>query len=108
MLHPPQSENHKAYLLKAAASGVIEAAHNLGVYYQHYRSPPDLKLSQEWYVLAADGGFPLSQVNLAVILKDDGKAAEAVKWLEKAQNQPGSVGEDATRLLKEMERSERV
>lgn len=92
---------HETYLLKAAASGVIEAAHNLGVYYQ--TTSPNSMFAQEWYTLAATEGFAPSQVNLATMLKAQGKLVTACEWLVKAQVEQGEVGVDARRLRKEIE-----
>lgn len=98
----PSSLTHETHLLKAAASGVIEAAHNLGVHYQS-SSPPNLVFAQEWYTLAATEGFAPSQVNLARILRVEGKQAAACEWLAKAQREQGELGIDAGRLKMEIE-----
>lgn len=98
----PSSLIHETHLLKAAASGVIEAAHNLGVYYQS-KSPLNLAFAREWYTLAATEGFAPSQVNLAIMLRDEGKQAAACEWLTKAQGEQGELGVDAERLKREIE-----
>lgn len=98
----PSSPTYETHLLKAAASGVIEAAHSLGVHYQS-SSPPNLVLAQEWYTLAATEGFALSQVNLATILRDGGKQTAAYEWLVKAQRVQGELGVNAGRLRREIE-----
>lgn len=98
----PSPLTYETHLLKAAASGVIEAAHNLGVHYQS-NSPPDLIFAQEWYTLAATEGFAPSQVNLATILRGEGKYAPACEWLAKAQREQGKLGIDAGRLKTEIE-----
>lgn len=95
------SPTHEARLLKAAASGVIEAAHNLGVYYQSVS--PNPILAHEWYTLAATEGFALSQFNLAIILRDEGKLLAAVEWLAKAEKAGEGVEADAGRIRKEIE-----
>lgn len=98
----PSPLTYETYLLKAAASGVVEAAHNLGVHYQS-NSPPNLVSAQEWYTLAATEGFAPSQVNLATMLRDKGKQAAACEWLAKAQREQGKLGIDAGRLRMEIE-----
>lgn len=102
MLDPPSPLQEK-YLLKAAASGVIEAAHNLAVYNHQHTSPPDLPMAKEWYTLAATQGFALSQVNLATVLMKEGKTSEATQWLIRAEREPGEVGKWAKELKREME-----
>lgn len=98
----PSSLTHETYLLKAAASGVIEAAHNLGVHYQS-KSPPNPVFAHEWYTLAATEGFAPSQVNLAIILRGEGKQTAACEWLAKAQMEQGELGADAGKLKREIE-----
>lgn len=100
-MNSPPSPMHETYLLRAAASGVIEAAHNLGVYYQS--TSPNPTLAKEWYTLAATEGFAPSQVNLATMLRNEGKLATACEWLTQAQVEKGEVGVDARRLKREIE-----
>ncbi|KAL7272566.1 hypothetical protein RUND412_004619 [Rhizina undulata] len=94
----PTEHKHLPYLQKAAASGVIEACHNVGVFYQLHMNPPDLGLAKEWYTVAATQEFAPSGMNLAKLLKEEGKVQEAIEWLTKVEKIGGDVGRAAAEV----------
>lgn len=85
------SSNQVVYLLKAASSGIIEAAHELGsIEYSKSMvpigdSPPNYAMAREWFELAATGEYGPSILKLAQICRDSGETDEGLKWLEKAK-----------------------
>ncbi|KAI5846481.1 hypothetical protein DFP73DRAFT_623893 [Morchella snyderi] len=93
----PQKES---YLLKAAASGIILAAHSLGAYYAKTCKP---LLAREWFTLAATEGYAASQLGLGIVLQKEGKLSEALEWFVKANKEPGQIGQFSEKLRREVE-----
>ncbi|KAH0607652.1 uncharacterized protein H6S33_002686 [Morchella sextelata] len=93
----PQKET---YLLKAAASGIISAAHSLGAHYAKTCKP---LLAREWFTLAATEDYAASQMSLAIILREEGKLSEALEWLVKANKEPGQIGQVSEKIRREVE-----
>jgi len=92
------SPEQKVYLLKAAASGIVEAHHNLGAIELAWAQekagvgkevPVDYRMAKEWFEVAAAEGFGLSMLNLALICKATGNIDEGRKWLERAKKVSG-------------------
>lgn len=104
-LLPPDSATREVYLTKAAASGVVEAAHNLGAIElakinqggQKPKSLNDYGIARDWTEVAAQGGFGLSMLNMAVMCRNVGLQVQGLKWLEKAEEDP-KVLEEAQAL----------
>ncbi|KAL2064701.1 hypothetical protein VTL71DRAFT_3839 [Oculimacula yallundae] len=100
-LETPGSPAQEAYLTSAAASGVLEACHNLGVNElarihdggEQPRSLSDYGPAREWTQIAAEGGFGLSMLNMASMCMGVGLRGEAMAWLEKAIGRPDVKGE---------------
>ena len=100
-LLPPDSAARGVYLIKAAASGVMEASHNLGVTElakineggKQPKAMEDYGMARDWTEVAAKGGFGLSMLNMAMMYRNVGLRDQAMEWLEKA-------GED-TKVLEE-------
>ncbi|KAK0125934.1 hypothetical protein ONS95_007558 [Cadophora gregata] len=92
-LQPPGSATHEMYLAKAAASGVLEACHNLGALelakinkrVQKPKSMDDYGLARDWTEVAAVGGFGLSLLNMALMCRNVGLRAQGLVWLQKAE-----------------------
>jgi TPR repeat protein len=86
------SQSQAVYLMKAASSGIIEAAHELGsielsktTKASEGNSPPSYGIAREWFQLAAVGDYGPSMLQLAQICKESGEPDEGLKWLEKAK-----------------------
>jgi tetratricopeptide (TPR) repeat protein len=101
------------YLEKAAASGVVEACHNLGVLElrkiekyiesksiaeQATMEVKDYGLTKEWFRVAAEGGFGRSMLSLSMICRAEGRAEEEEDWLRRAAKIP-EFKEEALKLL---------
>ncbi|PQE08329.1 Tetratricopeptide-like helical domain protein [Rutstroemia sp. NJR-2017a WRK4] len=101
------------YLEKAAASGIPEACHNLGVLelrkiekYVESKSiagqatmeVKDYGLTKEWFQVAAEAGFGRSMVSLSMICRVEGRAEEGDDWLRRAAKIP-EFKEEALKLL---------
>ena len=79
---------------KAAAKGIPEAQHNLGVMYANGQGvPKNLTEAANWSRKAADQGHTPAQLNVAImyatgqgVAKDN---AQAMNWLRKAAGQAG-------------------
>jgi len=90
------SARQKLLLTKAAASGIVEAAHNLGAleladiekHKEKPRNITDYGMAREWFEMAAAGGFGLSMLNLALIYRALGQPSGGLLWLEKAEKLP--------------------
>ena len=97
----PDLAAREVYLIKAAASGVMEASHNLGVIElakinkggKQPKALDDYGMARDWTEVAAEGGFGLSMLNMAMMYRNVGLRDQAMEWLEKA-------GED-TKVLEE-------
>ncbi|KAM3068025.1 hypothetical protein ACMFMG_011073 [Clarireedia jacksonii] len=101
------------FLEKAAASGITEACHNLGVIElekiereieerksigeRGRREMKDYGLAREWFEVAAEGGFGLSMLNLITICRAEGRAEEGDKWQRRAEEVP-EVRREALKL----------
>lgn len=93
----PDAKLH--YLQKAAGTGSIEAAHNLG---ERYRRDGQLELAQEYLTLAASAGFQPSQMNLATLYNNEKNWDRAQYWYEQASRGGGELAshaQDALRTL---------
>ncbi|KAG4440824.1 hypothetical protein IFR05_003696 [Cadophora sp. M221] len=109
-MQPPGSERHKAFLTQAATSGVIEASHNLGAMDmakinsagKRPKSLDGYGLAREWTQIAAEGGFGLSMLNMALMCKSVGQRKEGLEWLEKAEGKT-DVREEAQSMRVEWE-----
>jgi TPR repeat protein len=105
-LQPKGSPEQELYLLKAASSGVTQAAHDLGVVEMRKLdnrprqgldpelsknfpgaqfSLKELGIATEWFEVAAAGGHGQSMLTLAMLCQANGRHEEGLKWLEKAQ-----------------------
>ena len=109
-LQPSQSADRETYLLKAAMSGIAEAAYDLGVIEtQKYMDNPrhsldverlkstsvraqipskNFKKSVAWFEVAAAGGFGYGMLNLAKIYKSSGQDEKGRAWLDRAECLP--------------------
>lgn len=68
-----------------AAKGDADAQFNLGQAYKLGRGVPmDMAQAERWYALAAQQGHAQAEDNYGLILFQNGKRADAVKWLEKS------------------------
>lgn len=68
-----------------AAAGDADAQFNLGQAYKLGRGVPmDMAQAERWYALAAQQGHRQAEDNYGLILFQNGKRADAVKWLEKS------------------------
>ena len=68
-----------------AARGDADAQFNLGQAYKLGRGVPmDMAQAERWYALAAQQGHAQAEDNYGLILFQNGKRADAVKWLEKS------------------------
>lgn len=97
-------ESRTKMLLKAAASGVTRAAHDLGILeLEKVTAKPkrgsdmegkptvrtdELWMAREWFEIAARGGIGESMLHLALVDKAVGIPEEGLKWLEKAESIP--------------------
>jgi TPR repeat protein len=72
-------EKTLSFIAKAADAGDLEAQVELGKHYGNL----DTEKSIHYYRLAADRGHPLACISLANILSNQGKPAEAVKYIVK-------------------------
>jgi TPR repeat protein len=85
------SLQQKVYLLKAASSGISEAAHSLGslelskIKESDESSSPDYGMAREWFQIAAVDGFGPSMLSMARICKASGESEEGLEWLAKAK-----------------------
>jgi len=81
------------YLLKASASGLTEAFHNLGALEMEKiekqgkkpTSLDDYGLAREYFEIAASDGFALSMINMATMNKAVGNLKGALVWLENVE-----------------------
>lgn len=87
------SLNRMVYYMKAASSGILEAAHKLGnieksraVEEAKGKGPPDYQMAREWFQIAAEGQYWASMVSMAEICKDTGDSDQEQKWLQKARD----------------------
>lgn len=68
-----------------AAAGDADAQFNLGQAYKLGRGVPmNMAQAERWYALAAHQGHRQAEDNYGLILFQNGKRADAVKWLEKS------------------------
>jgi TPR repeat protein len=85
------SVQQKVYLLKAASSGISEAAHSLGslelskIKASDDSTSPDYGMAREWFQIAATDGFGPSMLIMARICKASGESDEGLEWLAKAK-----------------------
>lgn len=104
------SSQQEVYLLKAASSGIVEACHNLGSLEMEKmkgkqtasKTLNDFGMAMEWFQVAAQGGFGLSMLNLALIYKSGGLAEEGLRYLEMAEGLP-EIKEEARRVRDQWE-----
>jgi TPR repeat protein len=108
------TEEKIMYLEKAAASGITEACHNLGVIEldklqkeieerksigeREEKEMKDYGLAREWFRVAAEGGFGLSMLNLVTICRAEGRVEEGEEWLRRAGRMP-ELKEEALKLV---------
>lgn len=103
LLQKEDSPEREIYLLKAASSGVIEAAYQLGCAEVSKAKatgdnpPPSHGMAREWFQIAAADGHGPSMLSLAQISKDIGESHEGLQWLEKAKKVKG-VREQALKM----------
>lgn len=88
-----ESLNRTVYFMKAAASGILEAAYELGRIelskikdVGSSNKSADHKMAREWFELAATGGHRESILELAKICKDNGELEEERIWRAKADD----------------------
>lgn len=113
-LEEHDSSQQRAYLMKAASSGVMEACHALGLLeLERLENQPvkpktfgEYGMAREWFQVAAADGFGPSMVSLALMLRDVGDGATGMKWLERAESVP-QVEKQARSLMAQWE-SEKV
>lgn len=85
------SSTQETYLLKAASSGITQAATGLGqIHLGRARTEPaeeatHIKLAKEWLYLGATAGEGQSMLLLAKVFIKEGKMQSAQKWLEMAE-----------------------
>ncbi|KAI5849065.1 hypothetical protein BZA05DRAFT_402114 [Tricharina praecox] len=77
----PKDPEHEKFMLKAAASGVRGAAHNLGFYYSKLAEKKNIPLAKEWYCVSQGEGMVESVYNLLALLKKEGKTEELSTWV---------------------------
>ena len=77
----PKDPEHEKFMIKAAASGVRGAAHNLGFYYSKLAEKKNIPLAKEWYCVSQDEGMVESVHNLIVLLKKEGTMEELPLWV---------------------------
>ncbi|MCJ1223464.1 hypothetical protein MMC12_000105 [Toensbergia leucococca] len=87
------SDDYLNHMLKAAASGVPQAANEIGMYYykqmqtqKQEDSVDNRLLAQEWFAVGAECDIESSQVYLAILLRRAGKLADGLRWLEKVSH----------------------
>lgn len=104
----PGSSTQEIYLMKAAASGILEAMHNLGVLEleklkKEGKKPASLNdygMAREWLQVAAADGFGASMLNMALMCRSVGEEENGLTWLDSAEKVPG-VEKEATKLRRE-------
>ncbi|XMA19632.1 hypothetical protein WAI453_012423 [Rhynchosporium graminicola] len=106
-LTKPNSEAQHEHLLQAASSGILEACHNLGMIHvskfgteTNMTSLDDYELARDWTLIAAEGGFGLSMLNMAQMCRSVGERKEGMRWLQKAAKRP-EVREEAESLIEQ-------
>lgn len=91
------SPTQEVYLLKAASSGIIEAAYELGaMYFQRVNlakldeddGKRQLAMAKEWLYLGASGGHGESMLAMSALMKEEGRADESMRWLRAAKEVP--------------------
>lgn len=106
MLDKSGSEMNETYLLKAASSGILKAATDLGelrlaransTAVEKKKKVTHAKLAKEWFYLAASMEDPEGMLGLAQAFLDEGNLPSGLKWLEKAEKYP-SVAKKATEM----------
>jgi TPR repeat protein len=87
------SLNRIIYYMKAASSGILQAAHKLGtiemskaVEAAKGKGSPDYRMAREWFQIAADGQYRESILSMAEICKDTGESDQEQQWLQKARD----------------------
>ena len=91
-LQEESSLNQAVYLMKAASSGIVEAAHKLGSIEllktkesSASNSSPNHGMAREWFHLAAAGEYGPSMLSMAQICRECGELDEGLQWLNKAK-----------------------
>ncbi|KAI9776269.1 MAG: hypothetical protein M1839_000503 [Geoglossum umbratile] len=102
LTQPHEGKEYHTYIMKAAVFGVVEAQHNLGVFYLQQQSSVKTgtmfqRMAKEWFILAATGRFGPSQLNLALMLKAEGKDSEGLEWVDRAQRNQ-AFADEATKV----------
>lgn len=72
------------WFLKAAEQDAGDARFRLGNFYHNYKTPPDMAKAVLWLTRASEGGHRVAMFDLARLLKSEGKADEALRWMRKA------------------------
>jgi TPR repeat protein len=98
------SSHREIYLLKAASSGIVEAAYELGSAALSKTKasggnylPPFHGMAREWFEIAATDGHGPSMLAIAQVCKASGEVDQGLKWLGKAKKLNG-VREEALRI----------
>jgi len=89
-------------LARAGASGVVEAAYELGSYWREREA----KFAEEWFLVAASQGHADSILALAQLLAEKGDIDNARIWAQKAADMSGEMGAYGTEILQELSRME--
>ncbi|KAI9840351.1 MAG: hypothetical protein M1838_004088, partial [Thelocarpon superellum] len=113
--YPSAAPEYQLYHLKAATSGIPAAAHHLGVHYEaaahsttedtesaspSTKAAENIQLAKEWYTLAAQADWAPSSLQLALLLRREGKRDEGRAWLERIEcRRHPELQRDVTRLL---------
>jgi TPR repeat protein len=105
--------NQVAYLMKAASSGIVEAAHKLGLMELSKtgrgadgNSPTSYGMAREWFQLAAAGKYGPSMLSLAQMCRECGELDEGLRWLNQAKKLE-DVREQALKIESSWEEQER-
>lgn len=108
------SSTREIYLMKAATSGIVEAAYQLGTAALSKAkasggnsSPPSHGMAREWFQIAATDGHGPSMLALAQVCKASGEVDQGLEWLGKAKKLDG-VREEALRIEEGWEASDGV
>jgi hypothetical protein len=108
-LDKSSSEMKETYLLKAASSGILNAAADLGqLHIARAKSAPadkkeekatEYKLAKEWLYLAATSEDGRGMLSLAQAFKEEGNLKSGLKWLEAAEkHKDARVAQEAAKM----------
>jgi tetratricopeptide (TPR) repeat protein len=73
----PDHLEFEKFMIKAAASGIKGAAHNLGVFY----ATREVAMAKEWFAIGAGEGLVESVFSLKTLLEKERKAEELEEWV---------------------------